>query len=141
MLKPTHILFIIIVLCWKLACNLPSQYLQGISTIFNAKEYPPPDEIVTAVRTHLTNTANYTHKPTASANPKTPVQLNVAVKGQKRRGEQLSSLPKRLETDDTNPQPQRYTRPARAHCKECNTIHRKYKNASCWIKNKNLAPS
>ncbi len=94
---------------------------------------------ITAVRTHLTNTVNYTHKLTASA--KTPIQLNVAVKDQKRRGEQLFSPPKRLETDNINPQPQRCTRPARAHYKKYNTIHRKQKNAPYQIKNKHLALS
>jgi len=96
-------LIIIDVLYWKLTCNLPSQYLQDISTILNTKKYPPSDEIVTAVRTYLTNTANYTYKPTASANPKAPIQLNVAVRSQKRRGERLFSPYKRLETDDANP--------------------------------------
>jgi len=68
------------VLYWKLTYNLPSQYLQTINIILNMKEYPSPDEIVTAVHTHLTNTVNYAHKPIASANPKIPIQLNVAVK-------------------------------------------------------------
>ena len=72
------------------------------------------------------NTINYIYKPTASANPKTPIQLNIAVKSQKRRDEQLSSPPKKLEIEDS--QPQRYTRPARAHYKEYNTVHRKHKN-------------
>ena len=117
------------ILYWKFIYNLPSQYLQDISIILNTKEYPPPNEIITAVHTHLTNTVNYTQKPTTSANPKISIQLNIAVKDQKRRGEQLSSPPKKLETDNANPQPQRYIRPAHAHYKKCNKIHRKHKDA------------
>ena len=49
--------------------------------MFNTKEYPPSNEIVTAIRTYLINTVNYIYKPTASANPKTPIQLNIAIKG------------------------------------------------------------
>ena len=61
------------VLCWKFVCNLPSQYLQDISIIFNTKEYSFFDEIVTAVRTYLTNMVNYIYKPIVSANPKASV--------------------------------------------------------------------